>query len=222
MRLVRVTAPTVEPLTAADVRLRLGLDASVADGVLQPLITAARQEIDGADGWLGRALNTQTWDMFLDYFPQSHFHRHMFSDGVTNAGIEIPLPPLQSVSSVKYIDAVGVTQTWDSANYLVIEDRKWQLIPVYGLTWPTTRHQPNAIAVRFVAGYGDAGSDVPEPIRQALAEKVSLARAMARPDPTLRSEATDGIDSYSYSTSQDFADVLRSSIDGRLTQYRIW
>jgi uncharacterized phiE125 gp8 family phage protein len=208
MTLAPVTPPEVEPLTADDVRARLGLNASVTDEQLDPMIKAARQEIDGDEGYLGRALITQTWDLFLDRFPSGE--------------IDIPLPPLQSVASLKYFDVDGVSQTWDSANYVVVPGKVWRIIPAYGLCWPSIRHQPNAVGIRFVAGYGDEGNKVPEPIRQALAEKVSLARAMARPDPSLRSETTDGIDSYSYSTGQDFADALRSSIEQRLEGYRIW
>ena len=56
---------------------------------------------------MGRALLTQTWDMYLDEFPCA-------------GEIIIPLSPLQSVTSVSYVDQHGATQTWASANYRIV------------------------------------------------------------------------------------------------------
>ena len=58
MRLIPTMPPAVEPLTADEVRARLNIGASVSDEVLNAYITAARMRVDGADGYLGRALVT--------------------------------------------------------------------------------------------------------------------------------------------------------------------
>ena len=69
MRLVLVTPPAVEPLTAAEAKARLNIGDEVSDEVMNAYIMAARQRIDGADGYLGRALNTQTLAGPADTFP---------------------------------------------------------------------------------------------------------------------------------------------------------
>ena len=92
MRLVLVTPPAVEPLTTDEVRARQNIGSNVSDEVLQAYITAARQRIDGADGWLGRALNTQTWQAKFNTFPSDRIY--------------LPLPPLQSVD-ISYLDVNG-------------------------------------------------------------------------------------------------------------------
>ena len=72
-----------------------GLDES-EDVVIAGLIRSAVAEIDGAHGWLGRALISQSWTLWLDHFPRT---------------IRVPLPPLQSVDAIRYDDADGVSQT---------------------------------------------------------------------------------------------------------------
>ena len=120
------------------------------------LIKAAQGNIDGKDGWLGRALMTQTWDLFLDVFPAG------------SKSIQIPLPPLQSVTSVKYINPDGNLITLDASKYIVdIAATPGLIHAAYGESWPDTRCQSNAVTVRFVAGYGTAAA-VPEPVKAAL------------------------------------------------------
>jgi uncharacterized phiE125 gp8 family phage protein len=72
---------------------------------------------------------------------------------------------VQAVISITYIDGHGVTQVLDPVLYHVGSEYLW---PAYGQTWPTTRYLPQAVTVRFRAGYGDDWNSVPEAIRQAL------------------------------------------------------
>jgi uncharacterized phiE125 gp8 family phage protein len=155
-----ILAPDSEPITLVEARLHLRLDATGSplshpdDALVTALIKAARQHVDGKDGLLARALNTQTWELQLDEFPVSE--------------IRLPLPPLQSVSSVKYDDLAGVEQTVAALDYTVdtVTPPGW-VIPVTGKSWPATMETPNAVRVRYVAGYGDAAA-VPEPIKAAM------------------------------------------------------
>jgi uncharacterized phiE125 gp8 family phage protein len=86
------------------------------------------------------------------------------------AGIlELPKPPLQSIEEVVYIDSNGVEQTLAASAYKVdaLTD-PGRIAPAYGEVWPTTRAEPNAVRIRFVAGFGDSSSAVPAPIKQAI------------------------------------------------------
>jgi uncharacterized phiE125 gp8 family phage protein len=155
-----ILAPDHEPITLIEARLHLRLDATGSpashpdDALVTSLIKAARQHIDGKDGLLSRALITQTWELQLDGFPVNE--------------IRLALPPLQSVSSVKYDDTAGVEQTVATANYAVdaVTPPGW-VIPITGFSWPATMETPNAVRIRFVAGYGNAAA-VPEPIKAAM------------------------------------------------------
>ena len=92
----------------AEAKERLRITGDSFDADLASLLRAARQEIDGSSGWLGRALITQTWDLLPTSFPTAGWP------------IYIPLPPLQSVTSISYVDAAGATQTIAASEYRVL------------------------------------------------------------------------------------------------------
>lgn len=152
MKLARITAPAAEPVSLAEAKLHLRVIHDAEDASISRMIRAAREHLDGRDGILGRALVTQTWELVLDSFPVG--------------AIQIPLPPLQSITSVKYLDAGGVEQTLDTAEYVVdTASEPGCIAPVD--QWPATQDTVNAVHIRFVAGYGDA-SAVPAALAQAI------------------------------------------------------
>lgn len=153
MKLTLVTAPTAEPISVTEAKSHLRVDISADDTLIGTYITAARQY---AEQHLWRALVTQTWDLVLDYWPMG-------------SRIEIPWPPLQSVTSVTYTDDNGDTSTYSSANYIVdTYGEPGGIVLKSTASWPSaTLQEVNAVKVRFVAGYG-AASAVPEPIKSAI------------------------------------------------------
>ncbi len=154
MALVLVTPPAVEPISTADAKAHLRVDITADDAYIDTLVKVARRQ---AERITRHALITQTWDLLLDAFP---------ADDV----LEIPLPPLQSVTYVQYTDDDGNTSTFDSSNYIVdTESVPGRISLKSGYTWPSTTLQAIAgVRVRFVAGFGDAASDVPEDIIHAM------------------------------------------------------
>jgi hypothetical protein len=230
MRLVLVTAPTVEPLTAAEARARLNIGSEVTDEVLDGLIKAARQMIDGGQGWLGRALITQTWRLMLDHFPgygccpglgfgHGHCHEDNWDGG---AQIRIPLPPLQSIASVSYVDRDGVTQTIPANDYVKLSGEPAAIVPAYGKSWPVTRYQPDAVTVEFVCGYGAAGSNVDEPIRSAIALQVNQLRSLTARNLFVSSETEDGIGSTTYVVGGNAGAAVDQAVQCLLSTYRVY
>ncbi|KKM90426.1 hypothetical protein LCGC14_1238730 [marine sediment metagenome] len=124
------------------------------DTLLTNLIKAARFY---CEDFQKRAYITQTWELWLDRFPRVDF-------------IEIPLPMLQSITSVKYFDVDDTEAPFSSGSYFVdTKSEPGRVALNFGEQWPTTTLRPaNGVVVRFVAGYGDAASNVPESIRQAI------------------------------------------------------
>lgn len=159
MRLTLVTPPAVEPVALEEAKAHLRVDVDDDDTLILALIAAAREQ---AEAFTRRALITQTWDMALDCLP-----------GVDEKPIELPKPTLQSVTSITYLDASGDEQTLAADQYQVLTGggpyaQPGKVVRAYNVSWPSTRSQPDAVTVRFVAGYGDAASDVPAAIRQAI------------------------------------------------------
>lgn len=150
--LTNTVAPAAEPLTLAEAKAHLRVDSTSEDALITTLITVARQS---AETFTRRALITQTWALKFDAFPDE---------------ITVPLPPLQSVTSIGYVDSDGAAQTLATSGYQVNTDTQpGRIKPAYGARWPATRADTyGAVTVTFVAGYGAAGSAVPEPIRQAM------------------------------------------------------
>lgn len=109
----------------------------------------------------GFAYVTQTWELFLDQFPPCN-------------SIELPRPPLQTVTHVKYKDSSdGTLTTLADTEYLVdTMSEPGRIVLKYGSTWPSTYPEAQAVQIRFVAGFGLA-ADVPEEIKDAILRKVA-------------------------------------------------
>lgn len=177
-----ITAPTVEPLDAATLKLWCRIDGTDEDALLTSLfIPAARLACENATG---RALITQTWEVVLDAWPAAK-------------AIELPRVPVLGITSVKYIDTAGVEQTLDSADYALDKDSEpgW-LLPAYDTDWPEARDTANAVRVRYTAGYGAAATAVPEPLRMWIALHAAGAyqsREAVNEKPLSINPALDGL-----------------------------
>lgn len=155
MALIKIADPSDEPVTLAEARLHLRMDAgnTAEDDLISALIKAAREQ---AEHTLGRALLAQTWEVVLDEFPG------------TDDAIELPMPDVLSVVSIKYVDTSQLEQTMDQADYALDSAASpgW-VAPAYGGQWPTdVLDSTNVVRVRFTCGYGAYAAQVPESIRR--------------------------------------------------------
>lgn len=164
MSLTLITAPTVNPLSLDEAKNHLKIDDDLTDddALVQALIVSVRTHLDGYSGILGRAMTTQTWRLDISSFRE---------------WIDIPLPPLQSISSVKYYDTNGTLQTVATTVYeTILGGTSGGYVHLLGdQTWPTDMDTDRAepIQITFVAGYGDSWNDVPEGLRLAMSMMVA-------------------------------------------------
>ncbi|MCI0349390.1 MAG: head-tail connector protein [Acidobacteriales bacterium] len=157
MSLVLVTPAAVYPVSLAEMKTHARIDGTEENDLIEAMIKAATGY---AETRQRRQLITATWRLTLDCFPEWD--------------LIVPLPPLQSVSSITYVDSQGATQTLSSSTYLVDTARKpGRITPAYDETWPAARYQANSVTVQFIAGYGAAASAVPETTRHAIKMLVS-------------------------------------------------
>lgn len=154
MYLQLITAPTQQPIDIATARAHVREPTTANDAQIQTAIDGAIAHLDGKDGILGRALCTQTWELVLDRFPCGRDR------------IRVPLPPLQSVTSIKYIDPDGAEQTLDTGAYVVEPAAEPGIVEPVS-SWPSTKSRVGAVRIRFVAGYTSAAL-VPSGIRSFL------------------------------------------------------
>jgi uncharacterized phiE125 gp8 family phage protein len=120
----------------------------------------------------GRPLLTETRRAGLNAFP-------FVGASGSAARIELPHPQLQSVTSVTYIDADGVLQSFDDGGspataywrdvaYAGPYARRGFVEPLYGRTWPTARLETDSVRILYECGYGDTAEDVPALVRGIL------------------------------------------------------
>lgn len=151
MSLTLVTPPAAEPVTPAEVQQQAVIAAGVDTALVDRLITAARAHVEQVT-W--RQLITAEYEWRLDRLCGTLY---------------VPRPRLQSVVSLQYLDMSGNLQTLDSSQYTVdVHSTPGRIVPAPGCSWPTTRGHIDDVTVTFLAGYGDAGSDVPQPLIHAI------------------------------------------------------
>lgn len=147
MRVVVITPP--DPVVSLDAaKAHLKVQHGADDALIEGLVAAATQHIDGPAGWLGRAIGVQTLEARLD--PSDAF-----------AGIQLPYPPAANIISVTYLDLQRQEIVADPASYELVGD---QVTAIGTAAWQGGLAGAEALRVRFVAGY----ATVPAPIRAAI------------------------------------------------------
>lgn len=152
IRLQLVTPPVLTPLSDSDFEAHARATGQPIEQ-LSPYVAAATNYLEVISN---RRFMTQTWKMFLDYFP---------GEGV----ISVPYSPLVSVAHIKYTDSSGAQHTFASSNYGVSTARTpGQIVLEYQRDWPTeTLRNTDPIEIEFTCGWANQAS-VPTPIRQAV------------------------------------------------------
>jgi uncharacterized phiE125 gp8 family phage protein len=131
-------APTTAVVDTAALRRQCRVDHHDEDSVLDGFRDAATEMVErDSHCWLRAA----TVRLQLDRFPCS---------GV----IELPRGPINSITSLTYVDDNGDTQTWGTSNYLAdTSSIPGRITPAYGVSWPSARLQSGSVRVTYAAGY---------------------------------------------------------------------
>lgn len=148
-----IAGPAKEPLSLEEAKRFLRITTDAEDDVVEALVAAARKRIERGTEL---ALITQTVEVKLDGFWGT-------------CAIELPMPPLQEVVSVKYLDEAGVEQTLDPSTYKVSTHRRpGRVWLAHGKSWPATKDEREAVTITFKAGFGDEPSAVPPNLIHAM------------------------------------------------------
>ena len=149
------TEPSQEPVTVTECKLYAHIDTDADDTTIDIMITAARE---WAENYSGRTFMATTFTEKMDSFENV---------------IELPYPPLASVTSITYIDTDGASQTVSTDIYDVDTTTEPGLITLaYNQSWPDVRSQHNAVTITYVAGYGTS-SFVPDKFKIAIMQLVA-------------------------------------------------
>lgn len=150
MTLFRTVEPAVEPVTLVEARQHLRIDHDSEDELISGLIRAAREEVEAATGL---ALINQSWRLALDAPPCSGL-------------VRLRRGPVRAVTSITVYGGEGEGSLVDPADY-----------QLDALSRPARLHfrrrlEPalvmNGIEIDFEAGFGEAGTDVPDLLKRAM------------------------------------------------------
>lgn len=160
-----ITAPTVEPVTAAQVKTYVHIDHDTEDAIINNWIKTAREKLEKH---LRRSIARQTIEISYDKFP--------------SMPILVPRPPLLSVRSIKYYDTDDTETAIDLTGFYFDYNSEPGRIEFNHLeTWPTSTvlRAIDAVKIRCVAGY-DTGyttgttteapdsDDIPAAIKESI------------------------------------------------------
>jgi uncharacterized phiE125 gp8 family phage protein len=143
-------APAFEPVVLADAKAAQRIDTSDEDALLATYLASARAIVEDRTGL---KLATQTvklraWDFDCNTF-------------------KLPIAPVQSVSSITYVDNDGATQTLSTDVYTTALYGLTPLVSLkYGQSWPSHRCGLGNVVVTCVVGY--AADAAPDALRQAI------------------------------------------------------
>lgn len=155
----QTVAPKLEPVSLQEMKDHLRITHADDMGLIEGQVMAARLFVEG---WLGRQMIQATYELARDCFPGQRL-QHLPDDRSgyrrSYSKIDLPWPPLVSVSGITYIDNDGATQTLDTSIYTVDTYREPGAVHLaWGKSWPSVRIQPNAVKVTYLAGHADAES----------------------------------------------------------------
>ncbi len=149
-----ITAPSVKPISLSEARDHLRVSTTDEDSYIN-LVIASAVDYYQREAWL--QLIAATYEFYLDKFPNG------------STPIELPLPPMQSITSIIYVDTDGNTQTWDSSKYeLDTSVFPGKIRPINSESYPGTNDQFKAVIIKFKAGYGDSSTEIPDTILSTL------------------------------------------------------
>ncbi len=176
-RLVETTPPAIEPLTLGEVKTFLRVDQTSDDTLISSLIMAARMfcEVN-----TGRSLITRSYSLFLDRWPEVR-HPRLFRPEqrrlpltLEPSAINLPAPPLLSVTQINIYAADNSAAVFDSGSYFVdTAGVPGRVVLISGTVPPLPGRVANGIEIQFTAGYGAAEDDVPVLLRQGMLQVIA-------------------------------------------------
>lgn len=150
MTLFRTVGPAAEPVTLADAKAHLRISHGSEDTLLQGLVRAAREDLERS---AGVALIDQRWRLALDAWPSR----------------DCALLAVHPVRTVLSVTAYG---TEGEARLVNPDDYQLDILSRPARLHFETRPEPlrvfNGIEIDFAAGFGGAGTDVPDLLKRAI------------------------------------------------------
>lgn len=153
---ILIEGPIHEPISLNEAKIWLKLDGEEEDDVIRALIVAARLMVEAE---IGHVLIGQNWRLIGDSWPPS-------------GEISLRLGKVLAVQAARVFGADGVAIPLAPESITVLQGEEGSiLIPTSS---PVPGRARAGIEIDLRLGFGEAASDVPEPIRLAIRRTVAL------------------------------------------------
>ena len=153
MSLILTSPPIVEPVSLVEAKAHLRVPHADDDAYITTLMSAARRLIEQRSGL--RLIN-QGWSLLLDCWPG-------------RPDVSLGLFPVSAIADVITYSDADAAAIYDPAHYFLdAASKPARLVLRSGRLPPRGSRPVNGIEIRFTAGFGSAGSAVPQDLRQAL------------------------------------------------------
>lgn len=155
MKPIRITPPTVKPVTLEELKAAARVDFNDDDQILLTYLDAAINHLDGWSGILGRAIVNQEWRINASVWPP--------------CGVVLPFGDV-SAATVKYIGVSGADQTLPSTDYEIVETATGSMLRFRNaFDCPALANdRSDAVQITFTTGYGEDATKVPASIKVAI------------------------------------------------------
>jgi hypothetical protein len=167
--LITLVEPTAEPITLVQAKNFLRVQITDDDDLISGLITAAREMVEH---FCNRSFVPKTYCMVLDCFPYytdsvmsqlayppSYYALPMYSTTLWNYSqmIKLWMPPVAEVLGIDYTASDGTNKTLEQDTNFLLDSvsEPARVFPLPGQMWPSCLYCPNAVRIRYRAGYGD-------------------------------------------------------------------
>ena len=151
VRIVTPAEPEAEPITLEEAWAHLRIDSFGSPPESADDFWLTEIGIPGARAWAETYLGLTVAERTLEWSARG------FPDVIS-----LPFGPVREVASVIYVDADGLDQTLDPAEYIVNPYATPATIkPV--TSWPTAKDQDRSVRVAYVAGYSEDSPATPMP-----------------------------------------------------------
>lgn len=150
-----VDGPQLEPVSLVEAKAWLRVDGAEEDNLIQALIVSARLVIEAE---IGRVLVAQNWRMVGDAWPSGEL-------------IPVKIGKVISVAGGRVFPADGAPELMTSADFSI--ERGLERDAVLPKRKPAPGRLRGGIEIDLRLGFGEMGSDVPEPLRLAVKHLVT-------------------------------------------------
>ena len=155
MKPIRITPPTVKPVTLEELKAAARVDFNDDDQILLAYLDAAIDHLDGWSGILGRAIVNQEWRINASVWP--------------SYAIVLPFGDV-SAATVKYVGVSGAEFTLPEFAYEVVDTATGSMLRFRNaFDRPALANdRSDAVQITFTTGYGEDATKVPASIKVAI------------------------------------------------------